>query len=235
MDPYIKDPQTMIDALSDSTIDTNKYNLVEILKVPIHKKLGALVALNHMIYEPTLNTQFLVVEKTYNCIPLVDARDTIMLQLDSNLISNANCRKKEFKKMMDVGVTEAEGITIWKECERQCDQNRELAQANGQTYKMPKTFVFQWVKQHNLQQPRKTLADKTGNAIYSLSGQIPLNKELKEQYSFFQVILDMMIDALFFTKKEGEKPIIPVDKQSIVYYGYFISNNIKLNVFLSVK
>lgn len=235
MEQKITDPQTMTEALSDSTIEKNKYNLVEILKVPIHKKLGALVALNHMIYEPSLNDQFLVVNKTHNCIPLVDAKETIMLQLDSNLLSNANIRKKEFKKMMDEGVTEAEATTIWKECERQCDQNRELAQANGQAYKTPKTFVFQWVKHNNLQKPLKTIADKTGIAIYSLSCQIPLNKELKEQYSFFQVVLDMMIDTLFFTEKEGDLPLIKVNKHSIIYYGYFISNNIKLNVFLSVK
>jgi hypothetical protein len=232
--PYVTDQQTMAEVLSDSTIVKDEYNLVEILKVPIHKKLGGLISLHHMINEPSLNEQFLAVEKTHNCIPLVDARETIMLQLDSNLLTNANIRKKEFKKMTDMGVTEAEATTIWKECERQCEQNKELAHANNQQYKMPKTFVFQWVKPNNLQKPRKTIADKTGRVIYSLSGQIPVNKELKEQYSFFQVILDMMIDALFFTEREGEKPIITVDKNSIVYYGYFISNNIKLNVFLSV-
>lgn len=237
----ITDRESLESLLNDTDVTKDRFNLVEILKVPIVEKLRGLVPAQQVVHDNTLVEKFVAVNKTFSCIPLVDARKTVFLALDSRMLKSpgvsaqrtAQYLKQECQRMRDEGLLEEEIQGIVKECERQVAENKEICQRAKQAYKSPETFSFEWNK--TLPTPHMTVADKTSQRIYSISTQIPQNLKLEQQYMHFQSTLDIMMDALFFSQDEEGKTPAPVKlyMHSTVCYAYFISDNIKLNLFIA--
>lgn len=205
----------------------NKYDLVEILKAILFKNLFQIIPdQERIVFNPNLHLTFLSIAKSYDAIPLVDTNKVKFIKLPNTFISNKNATERALKSLKQAGLPDEDVPTLKKVCADKITIEKASAQAQKMPYVLPECFYFSLIPPEADNGVYVTeLDNKKNKFIYSISTFIPLHLDFDFQKHHFESVLCRIF--------AHATDVITLNTRSI-NYDYYISNECKLNLFITV-
>jgi hypothetical protein len=204
----------------------NQYDLVSLLSVILTMRVNDVRTSDPTIKDKAIRinqnlcNQFLLVNKTYDCIPLIDTSHVHFIDMASTLLDSPEAAEREAGKLRKINFPEHEIKLVMQGYVKEYAFSVALAQQSGETYTRPEFFQFIYIPPEYNPAPLITRIDGTVLHIYSVATYIPLEKPLELQEQYFDTVLsDLFMNGF---NRDAKK----------IQYAYQITNTNKLNLFI---
>jgi len=192
-----------------------KYSLMDLLPPHLQQSIDP---------NPELIDFYMAVEKTLQPIPWIDTKNVVFLSISPKVVTSNKTVQKERAKFMKHGFPESEFEEVLKACRTEISTRVSQAKASGKEYTQMEPILFCWVKEEDIPGVLITDIDAQYSKIYSISTDMPFNKDQRTQNTYYKTVVSLLLKELppfkFYTDR--------------LEFAYFIQGP-RLAIFMRIK
>lgn len=223
MNIAINSPERVQRLLETGEIKKDPYDMPVLLSQIVHFLLDDTLGDKRKITSDiALWETFLSIAKTEECIPVADQNKNILIKLDNRFTEDHMVTEKEVSRLLALGFPGDDIENLKNACSQEIVIERANAATRNEEYMRPPFFPLTWNNEGV--QFLRTPLDKTTGEIWSIAMMIPHELSPELHSGRFITVLTQLFAEMPLSKKTKK-----------VVYAYSITQNVKLNFFITFK